>query len=150
MNRPDSMRVANEFIRIADIDKDYVMQASKLHKFVYYANGWHLALYNKRLTEDQPIATDIGPRYIDLWIHTSGFGHNAITETSKNAEGRELSYNEIGLIKEVFDAYKEYTGYELTYKVHVINGPWHKAWLKKKNSTMPDKSMKEYFKGLMK
>ena len=50
----------------------------KLQKLVYFAHGWHLAIHNRPLVNEQVEAWKFGPVFSDLYHQIKSFGNEKI------------------------------------------------------------------------
>ena len=69
--------VANEFLRLARRDEQTITPL-KMQKLVYFAHGWHLALFGTPLIEEPVQAWQFGPVISSLYQEFKKFGSRAI------------------------------------------------------------------------
>jgi uncharacterized phage-associated protein len=90
----------------------------KLHKLLYYAQGWHLAWVGKPMFREPIKAWDNGPVVAELWAD------------EKHGRGRpqpeELSGSQISTLDYVLERYGSLTGEELVRRTH-NEDPWVRA-----------------------
>jgi uncharacterized phage-associated protein len=73
MNLP-AIDVANYFLSKADPEAGDVISNLKLQKLLYYAQGFHLAIYGERLFIEQIKAWKHGPVVPDIYHHFKKHG----------------------------------------------------------------------------
>lgn len=155
-----STAVANRFLEHAEKAERRLTQM-QLQKLVYIAHGWNLAINDRALTEDYPIAWDYGPVYGDLARALRRYGVSPVTEKIKigdfdiGATGRlakEISTgsfdeDEVAIIKKVFEVYGKYEAFKLSAITHAEGTPWDEVFIKNegKKSIIPNKLIKDYF-----
>lgn len=100
------------------------MTHKKLQKLCYYCQGWHLALFNEELFEDQIEAWIHGPVVASLYPIYADYGWKEIPKT--NCQNYNLNKNQIETIDAVWDAYGKYSGDELEALSH-SEPPWKTA-----------------------
>lgn len=151
MNKEDqrpvhSTLIANQFLKLAG--DDYLKQV-KLQKLVYFAHGWHLALFERPLTTDQPEAWAYGPFYKELWEETRIFGASPIRIKLGvlNASSHQLTELQHGLLEGVWERYGKYLDFELTAMTHQAGTPWHQVYKVERNrwQVIPRDLIQAYF-----
>lgn len=125
-----------------------VMTNLKLQKLLYYAQGFHLAIFNKPLFDNRIAAWTHGPVVVDAY------------HDYKRHEAREIPYpdqseishaidsldeDQRGLLDEVYDTYGQFSAWKLRNMTH-DEPPWKNTPL---NSTISLDCMKEYFETLV-
>lgn len=93
----------------------------KLQKLLYYEQGYHLAVFDTPLFNENIEAWMYGPAVPEVYEKYKSFGRGGITPETK--EVIQLTDEEESLFQEVFDAYKEYSAYGLMIKIHE-EFPW--------------------------
>lgn len=121
--------VADFFIRFAHQHGDCITN-KKLQKLVYYAQAWHLALYDKPLFTDRIEAWIFGPVQPDLYRRFRKYGADPISEQPPKPE---LPSRAEKHLKDVIGAFWNFTAWELERMVHEED-PWRKA----RNGLAPD------------
>lgn len=113
--------IANYFIWLANETGSFLSNL-KLQKLVYYAQAWHLALFEKPLFEDDFEAWIHGPAIPKLYQKYKKFGWHPIDEEVKP----ELSPDIVNFLDEVANEYFACDTYELEKMTH-IEAPWQQA-----------------------
>jgi len=139
MARHSPEAVANKFLDLAD-ERGVFLTPMQLHKLVYIAHGWSLALTDKGLVSEPPQAWKWGPVYPSLYNNTKRYGsgpvfericHNnwALLDRIKGAvvEGRFDSV-ENGVIEKVFDEYGDLEAFQLSALTHNEGTPWSQVF----------------------
>ncbi|MDD9798673.1 MAG: DUF4065 domain-containing protein [Alphaproteobacteria bacterium] len=155
-----STAVANRFLEHAE-NAERKLTQMQLQKLVYIAHGWNLAINDRALTEDHPIAWDYGPVYYDLWKALRRYGVSPVTEKVKigdfdaGATGRRTNQistgsfdkDETALVDKTFEVYGKYEAFKLSAITHAEGTPWDEVFIKNegKKSVIPNKLIKEYF-----
>jgi uncharacterized phage-associated protein len=137
--------IATYFLWLTN-DTGSFMSNLKLQKLVYYAQAWHLALYDRPLFEEDFQAWVHGPVIPELFNKYKHFSWQPILEDAKI----DLPTDIIAHLKEVADEYFRCDAYELSQMVHAET-PWQQA----REGLMPDQPstniiqktwMQEYYK----
>jgi uncharacterized phage-associated protein len=74
----DPKAIANYLLEVAK-NHNETLTPMKIQKLVYFANGWHLALKNEPLINEQVEAWPYGPVIPSLYRAFRRFGDQAIT-----------------------------------------------------------------------
>lgn len=117
----------------------------KLQKLVYYAQGFHLALYERPLFEETIEAWTHGPVVPELYHEYKQYGSNAIPEPD---EFNIATYNhEVrDLLIDITEGLGQYSGWRLVDMVHE-EPPWKETNPK---GIISHEKMKKYFKTQLK
>ncbi|RJP26112.1 MAG: DUF4065 domain-containing protein [Candidatus Omnitrophota bacterium] len=133
--------VANYFLLLVDEDCGDCMTNLKLQKLLYYAQGFHLAIFDTPLFDEPVKAWQHGPVVESLYYEYKQHRANSITPP----EGFDISiFNEKqkDLLDEISQVYGQFSAWKLRNMTHE-EPPW-------KNTPQGDEisheSMKEYFK----
>lgn len=138
MSAPYSaLAVANYFLDLAK--KDGVgLSPMKLQKLIYFAHGWHLAIYDGGpLINEQLQAWDYGPVASSVYHEFKKFGGQKIEcfGIDFDLENDELitpripmnDSRTIALLNKVWSVYGKYSGVQLSNLTHEQNSAWSKA-----------------------
>jgi uncharacterized phage-associated protein len=154
MNNPETLSVANWFIDAARRD-DQQITLSKLQKLVYFAYGWHLALFGKPLISEVVTMMPWGPGFQSIYGFAGEFGCEPIPSCLSLPDGyptlREYD-SRIPLLRRIWELYGQYCPYQLTRMVNVADGPWGKTIRKYPNRThvsTDDNDIENHFKSRM-
>lgn len=113
--------IADYFIGLAN-DRGSFISNLKLQKLVYYAQAWHLALYNQCLFGEDFEAWIHGPVIPALYQEYKSFGWQPILKEVSP----KLPENSVQFLDEVAKVYFPCDGYELEEMTH-IEKPWNLA-----------------------
>jgi uncharacterized phage-associated protein len=154
MNNSDTLSVANWFVDAARRDGQQIT-LSKLQKLVYFAYGWHLALFGKPLISEVVTMMPWGPGFQSIYGFAGEFGNGPIPSCLSPLDGyptlREYD-SRIPLLRRIWKIYGEYFPHQLTRMVNATNGPWDKTRRKYPNRThvsIDDDNIKNHFKSEM-
>ncbi|MDV2504116.1 MAG: DUF4065 domain-containing protein [bacterium] len=139
-------KVADYIIRSAH-DSGALITNLKLQKLVYYAQAWHLALFDEPLFDDPIEAWVHGPVVPSIYSKFRNFGWNPIgLDTDEVDLPEDLQEH----IDEVIEVYGGFSGWDLERLTH-SEEPWRKA----RGDLPPDEpssdeisheDMKEYYR----
>lgn len=96
------------------------MTPLRLHKLLYYCQGWHLAWYGRPLFTERIEAWRYGPVVPDVYAHPWGQGREVITDVPATDE---LSAAERGSVEQVWREYGRYSAHGLRDMTH-LERPW--------------------------
>lgn len=128
---------------------DEYLTQMKLHKLLYYAQGVYLALFSKRLFNDDILAWQHGPVVRDIYDRFKGsreLDENITDDEMKNYEKILEDTNRNMVLEVVYETYSSYSAGQLRNMTHEED-PWKEAWGKSNgDDIISDESIKEYFK----
>ena len=136
--------VADYFLAQQDEESGDTISNLKLQKLVYYAQGFHLAMYGEALFSEPIEAWIHGPVVPELYQRFKQFGSGAI------APPTQIDYSKYGkqtkdLLNEVYSVYGQFSGWKLRNMTH-DEAPWANT---PKNGVIPHTAMVEYFRTLL-
>ena len=120
----------------------------KLQKLLYYAQGVHLAITDKKLFDDDFEAWNHGPVVRNVYDTYCVFGRNQIIipETPENRKIVSKIENDPevkNILDLVYDNFSIYTAWQLREMTHKKGSPWEKTT---NNGIIDTDLIKEYFK----
>ena len=116
----------------------------KLQKLVYYAQGFHLALYNVPLFDESIQAWTYGPVVPALYHHYKAQGAGGICPPEEFDDSKyDKRTREV--LNEVFKVYGQYSAWKLADMTHV-EPPWTETPL---GEAIPLSAMQEYFRTML-
>lgn len=115
-------QIANYFLSLTDEDAGDVMTNLKLQKLLYYAQGFHLAIYHHPLFSEPIEAWKHGPVVPDIYHRYSEHGAAPIP-LPKNFNLFDIDEQTRELLDEVFDVYGQFSGWKLRNMTHE-EPPW--------------------------
>lgn len=138
-----SVVVARELLNLAN-SEGLPLDPLKMMKLVYLCHGWSLAHRNDPLIEEEVEAWQYGPVIPELYHEIKQFRSSPVDTVS--APVVELQLEQKGLIKSVFDAYKRFSGIQLSDLTHQPGTPWSQVWQRgRRNVTIPTAKIAEHF-----
>ena len=161
-----STGVANHFWNLAKDQSKFLTQM-QLQKLVYFAHGWHLALFESGLTVDQLEAWDYGPFYRQLWLATRKYGNDPVIEririsdlpsnsmifednlslTTEEFCHASLNSDQEQLVQRVFEVYGNLGAFELSDLTHKRGTPWYETYVENelRRQPIPQNLIKNHF-----
>ena len=140
-----ALDIAKKLIRVADLESASggdCMTNLRLQKMLYYEQGYHLAMFDTPLFDEDVEAWLYGPVVPSVYDHYKQYGSQILPVETDNLE---MTDDENELFCNVFDAYREFSTIGLMNKTHK-ESPWKIAKTTGRNSTISQDSMKKYFK----
>jgi uncharacterized phage-associated protein len=113
--------IADYFIRLANETGSFISNL-KLQKLVYYAQAWHLAIYNSPLFPEDFEAWVHGPVIPELYQKYKHFSWQPILEDVTPVLSQEVR----DFLNDVADEYFSSDAYELEQMTHA-EIPWNRA-----------------------
>lgn len=137
--------IAKYFLTLGDPKVGDLISNLKLQKLCYYAQGFHLALFDKKLFPERIEAWTHGPVVRDLYRQYKKFGDGPIPMPDRfDISIYDKKTQE--LLNEVYTVYGQYSAWKLRNMTHE-EPPWREA--KESGTSISPSSMKEYFKTLV-
>lgn len=141
----DLFDVANHFLAKQDDESGESITNLKLQKLCYYAQGFHLAIYDEPLFSDKIEAWQHGPVIRRLWQEYKGEGRKPLPVPKNGAPC--IPDDEISdFLDEVYDVYGQYSAWKLREMTH-SEPTWQET--PKGTGVISHKSMKDYFATLV-
>ncbi|MBW4552995.1 MAG: DUF4065 domain-containing protein [Aphanocapsa sp. GSE-SYN-MK-11-07L] len=134
--------VAKYFLSLTDEDSGDLISNLKLQKLVYYAQGFHLALYDEPLFEERIEAWTHGPVVPDLYSAYKHLGLNAIPRPT-DLDFSVYDERTRELLDEVYQVHGQFSAWKLCNMTH-DEPPWKNAIAN--GGVITASSMKEFFK----
>jgi uncharacterized phage-associated protein len=137
----DARAVANYFLSLAGKDGQTI-DPMGIQKLVFFAHGWHLAIYDRPLISQPIEAWDYGPVIRDLYHDFKRFGNDPITEQAYlinlDPETRAFRVTRpelplttppetVSLLDRIWRVYKPFTSIQLSNMTHFDGTPWRTA-----------------------
>lgn len=134
--------VAKYFLAQASEDAGDLISNLKLQKLLYYAQGFHLALYDKPLFPEPIEAWIHGPVVPALYEYYKKYGAGAI-DYPRDVDFSIYDDETRSFLDEVYSVFGQFSAWKLRNMTQE-EYPWKLAV--QNNSEISHKSMKEYFK----
>ncbi|MEN3979059.1 type II toxin-antitoxin system antitoxin SocA domain-containing protein [Acinetobacter sp. CWB-B33] len=116
----------------------------KLQKLVYYCQGFHLAMFDQNLFNEEIQAWLHGPVVEDLYHYFKKAGDN-IVEPPADINLDLFTREQFELLDEVIESYGQFSAWRLRNMTHE-ESPWKNAYVAGKNKPISLNDMKNYFK----
>lgn len=141
--------VANYFLTLVEEEVGDALSNLKLQKLVYYAQGFHLALFSRPLFENAIEAWTHGPVIPGLYHAYKQYGAGALprpVDFDLDIFDRETCE----LLDEVYQVYGQYSAWMLRDITHQ-EGPWVQAFNEVGvGAKIEHKAMQDYFRTQLK
>jgi uncharacterized phage-associated protein len=143
MHKITAYDVAKYFIYRGNSSEDDSVSNLKLQKLIYYAQGYHLALFDKPFFDESIEAWRHGPVCPEIYHEYKAYGAAPIDENISVDFSEIFSSEQIELLEEVYSVFGQFAAWKLRDMTHE-ESPWknHADF----NEEIPQEEMKEYFK----
>lgn len=147
MKKIEAIDVANFFLSAIDDDAGDLISNLKMQKLVYYAQGIHLAMFDKPLFDEDVRAWEHGPVVESLYHEFKKFGSSAIEPDFKNSDLDIFSEEQKEMLKDVYDTFGQFSAWRLRDMTHQEK-PWVETTKrgKIKGGIISQDIMNDYFK----
>jgi len=132
--------VADYFLSLVDEDSGDSISNLKLQKLVYYAQGFHLAVFDAPLFTETIEAWTLGPVIPSLYAKYKEHKHYPIPKPDE-IDCSLYKDCEKELLNDVWNTYGQYSAWRLAELTHV-EPPWEMAH----GGVITHQSLKDYFK----
>lgn len=120
----EALTIAKCILALSQPDKGDVVTNLKLQKLLYYAQGYHLALYGKRLFKEDLEAWQYGPVVPSVYHQYKSNGSSGIILNEENFNCKDhLDQQQLELIQEIYDVYGQFSALKLMDMTH-SETPW--------------------------
>lgn len=143
-----SLAVANALLKIAN-NEGKQLSNMQLQKLVFFAHGYNLAFLETPLTLDVAKAWTFGPVYPVLYECLRQYGRDTVVAPISTLDEIPEQSQEMQVIRSVWNAYKDYSAFQLSSVSHNSGSPWDRIWKINKFGEIPNQIIKEYYKGLI-
>ena len=138
--------IAKYFLSTQDEDAGDTISNLKLQKLVYYAQGFNLALYGKRLFKESILAWEHGPVVAELYHEYKDYGADPIPMPN-DLDLSIFSGKEKELLDDIHEVYGQYSAWKLRNMTH-NEQPWIEARESDKN-IITRRKLKKFFTDLL-
>ncbi|MCY9512351.1 DUF4065 domain-containing protein [Paenibacillus larvae] len=144
---PTIYDVATAFLRLES------MTLKKLQKLCYYAYSFYLAIYEKKLFDDNFEAWVHGPVNPQLYTEYREYGWQEIPQEANYPNSIMENERVREIIEEVYDSYGHLDGNQLEYLTHQED-PWKNARnglqpYESSRNVIDDEDIRSYYVGLL-
>lgn len=136
-----ALDVAKYFLTFSDEDSGDLISNLKLQKLIYYAQGFHLALFDGPLFDDAIDAWQHGPVVPEVYRAYRAHGGQGIPAPT-DFDPSVFSQDQIDMMNEVYSVYGQFSAWKLRNMTHE-ESPWKDCAI---NEEIPQGAMLEYFK----
>ncbi len=136
--------VANYFLSCVDPDDDDCISNLKLQKLCYYAQGFYLAMYGKRLFDNDIRAWQHGPVVAELY-HKYKNEHASCLIADADFDINSIPENIRSFLDDVYQTYGQFSAWRLREMTHQET-PWQNSYNKTANDIISDEEMIKFFK----
>ena len=115
-----AIEIANRIVSLSSIEVGDLISNLKLQKLLYYVQGFHLAMFNKPIFNEDIYAWQYGPVVKEAYHHFKkyGSGHIEIDDADFEKYYVDFSDDENNLICDVWNVYGQYSAYRLMRFTH--------------------------------
>lgn len=138
---PNAKQVAEFFLQLSEPEVGDILSNLKIQKLVYYAQGFHLAMYDTPLFDEQIVAWEHGPVVEALYHEFKVYGSNPIPQP-EDFDVNQFSTEQIELLKEIYEVYGQFSAWKLRNMTH-SEQPWLAT---ERNQVIDNALLAEYFK----
>jgi uncharacterized phage-associated protein len=141
-----AQNVAEYFLFKANENEDSDVSNMKLQKLIYYAQAFHLALFDKPLFNEEFEAWMHGPVCPAIYREYKSYGSAPIPANS-DIELNMFSDEQLELLEEVYDVFGQFSAWKLRNMTHE-ESPWKEN--EETSGIISKKSMMEFYKTRLK
>ena len=135
--------VARYILSLVDEDEGDFISNLKLQKLLYYAQGFHLAMFDEPLFDEQIEAWAHGPVVHKVYDEYSVFGASPIP-IPENLDFDKLDEATRSFLDEIYAVVGQFSAWKLREMTH-DEPPWKEAYGRGKNKVISEDAMKVYF-----
>jgi uncharacterized phage-associated protein len=140
----EANKIAKYFLLKANAEEDTGFSNLKLQKLLYYAQGFHLAIFDKPLFNEEIYAWQHGPVCPDIYHLYKSNGSNVIKYLNEGIDFNSiLNDDQIELLDEVYDTFGQYSAWKLRDMTHE-----EPTWINNEAEALliTNDEMRDYFK----
>ena len=137
----------------------------KLQKLIYLAHGWHLALYDDPLVDDEYAeAWQYGPVFPSIYHEFKEFGRGPISRSATDVDFKDNQFvsttpridkrdrETTRLLERIWEIHGKHSGLHLSALTHQEDSPWditvkNMDGTFKRNEHISDMTIKDYYRG---
>jgi uncharacterized phage-associated protein len=136
-----AMDIARYFLSLQDEDEGDTISNLKLQKLLYYAQGYHLALFDKPLFPEAIVRWQHGPVVADVYHIFKEFGNGALP-CPHDFDADIFDEATQDFLDEIYRVFGQYSAWKLSKMTHE-EAPWKEA---QPAETITHQALKEFFK----
>jgi len=138
----NAINVAKYFLS-KTLETDENITNLKLQKLLYYAQGYHLALFDDELFQEEIVAWTHGPVCPKIYHEFKKYGSNIIPYTNIEDFSENFTSEQLDFLDEVYNVFGQFSAWKLRDMTHE-ESPWINN--KNFNGTITTDEMSDYFK----
>ena len=142
MSMTTARQIADYFLSKSRPEVGDTITHLKLQKLCYYAQGFHLALYDTPFFNEEIQAWDHGPVVVDLYKEFKKYNADPIPPVNPEKAASGLDERDRKLLDDVWLEYGQFSAWKLRALSH-SEPPWKDAY---PNGVITNEAMKEFFK----
>ena len=139
--------VANYFLSLTDEDSGELISNLRLQKLVYYAQGFHLAIFDTPLFPENIEAWTYGPVIPNLYHEYKDYGQRSIP-APEDFDVSKYDSQTKDLLDEVYNVFGQFSAWKLADMTHQ-EPPFVMAHKVGQGTSISLESMKKYFETLV-
>lgn len=154
--------IANEYLDLAKVENRF-LTTMEVIKLVYIDHGWNLAFTGNSMIRENVEAWRHGPVIRDLWDEFKVFGSGPILqyadgrpayakllltkpwENASYAIREDIVGTEKVILESVWNAYKEYSAFQLSALTHQPRTPWSISYVDGQNVVIDNDLIKDHY-----
>ena len=144
MSMINAWNITDFFLSLCEPEAGDTISNLKMQKLLYYAQGFHLALYNESLFPEKIKAWQYGPVVEEIYNEYREYNSGAIPKP-RRINTKVFDEEKISFLKEIYQVYGQYSALRLMQLTH-SESPWNTT---KIGEEIPLEKMKTYFKSLI-
>lgn len=118
-----SIQIAGEMLDLA-AGQNRQLTPMQLLKLAYLAHGWMLGLHDRPLIRENVLAWPYGPVIKELYRKVRRYGRHPVPKMRRDARWQPLDEDARHIVGEVFGAYGQLDGFQLSALTHADGTPW--------------------------
>lgn len=139
------LQVADYFLNKASKEEDdsEIISNLKLQKLVYYAQGFHLAMFDEPLFIETIEAWTHGP-VCPVLYHAKKQHKNGAVDPNPDFDASVFSKEQLELLDEIYEVYGQFSAWKLRNLTHE-EAPWRDNIDSDSNNVISHEDLKNYF-----
>jgi uncharacterized phage-associated protein len=137
--------VSDYFLSLCEPEAGDTISNLKMQKLLYYAQGFHLALFDELLFPEKIKAWQYGPVVEEIYHEYQEYSDGAIP-TPRRINLRVFDQEKIDFLKEIYQVYGQFSALRLMQLTH-SESPWNTT---KIGEEITPEKMATFFKALIK
>lgn len=121
----------------------------QLQKLVFIAHGYHLAMTDLPLIDEEPRAWQYGPVFPSLYHNLRQYGSGLVEEEISVEDSVPHGGDEYDIIKAVWSNYGQMSGAKLSAITHLAGSPWDQTYKPEYRAVISDEVVTEYYKSIL-